>query len=50
MLSDSRPSEHDVTLFPRFPVLERSGGEYRLPAGHPRIPLMYSLRAIHFGT
>lgn len=37
--------EHDVTLFPRFAVLESSGGEYHLPAGHPRIPLMYSLRA-----
>lgn len=40
--------ERDVTLFPRYPVLEHSGGEYRFPAGHPRIPLMYSLRAVRF--
>ncbi|MDX3229514.1 class I SAM-dependent methyltransferase [Streptomyces sp. ME19-01-6] len=39
--------ERDVTLFPRFPVLERSGGEYRFPTGRPRVPLMYSLRATH---
>lgn len=38
--------EHDVTLFPRFANLVRSsGGTYRRPAGAPRIPLMYSLRA-----
>lgn len=39
--------EHDVTLFARYPTLERSGGDglYRLPPGRPRIPLMYSLRA-----
>jgi hypothetical protein len=37
--------EHDVTLFRRFPVLERFDSEYRFPAGHPRVPLMYSLRA-----
>jgi SAM-dependent methyltransferase len=37
--------EHEVTLFPRFPVLESSDGEYRFPAGHPRVPLLYSLRA-----
>jgi SAM-dependent methyltransferase len=38
--------EHATTLFRRYPMLEHSGnGEYRFPAGHPRIPLMYSIRA-----
>jgi 2-polyprenyl-3-methyl-5-hydroxy-6-metoxy-1,4-benzoquinol methylase len=38
--------EHATTLFQRYPMLERFGaGEYRFPAGRPRIPLMYSLRA-----
>ncbi|MEV6350414.1 class I SAM-dependent methyltransferase [Actinoplanes sp. NPDC051851] len=37
--------EHDITLFRRFPVLENTGGEYRFPPGHPRVPLLYSLRA-----
>jgi SAM-dependent methyltransferase len=38
--------EHDYTLFPRWPCLERSaGGIYRFPAGTPALPLMYSLRA-----
>jgi SAM-dependent methyltransferase len=37
--------ERDVTLFRRFPVLERSDGEYRFPAGHPRVPLLYSVKA-----
>jgi 2-polyprenyl-3-methyl-5-hydroxy-6-metoxy-1,4-benzoquinol methylase len=38
--------EHDYTLFPRWPFLERSGFDtYRFPPGQPRIPLMYSLRA-----
>jgi SAM-dependent methyltransferase len=38
--------EHDTTLFPRWPILEKSGSNtYRLPEGHPRLPLMYSLRA-----
>jgi SAM-dependent methyltransferase len=38
--------EHDYTLFPRWPFLERSGFDtYRLPEGQPRLPLMYSLRA-----
>ncbi|MFC5665190.1 class I SAM-dependent methyltransferase [Kitasatospora misakiensis] len=36
--------EHDFTLFPRFPVLEHDRG-YRFPPGHPRVPLMYSIRA-----
>lgn len=39
--------EHAATFFQRYPMLERSrNGEYRFPAGHPRIPLMYSIRAI----
>jgi 2-polyprenyl-3-methyl-5-hydroxy-6-metoxy-1,4-benzoquinol methylase len=38
--------EHDYTLFPRWPVLEKTGFDtYRLPEGTPRIPLMYSLLA-----
>ncbi|WP_225844744.1 bifunctional 2-polyprenyl-6-hydroxyphenol methylase/3-demethylubiquinol 3-O-methyltransferase UbiG [Streptomyces sp. HPF1205] len=37
--------EHPTTYFPRYPVLERSGPEFRFPPGHPRVPLMYSLRA-----
>ncbi|MFE7564404.1 class I SAM-dependent methyltransferase [Kitasatospora sp. NPDC057500] len=36
--------EHDFTVFARFPVLEQDRG-YRFPAGQPRVPLMYSLRA-----
>lgn len=40
--------EHDYTLFPRWPSLvERGpGGSYRLPAGVPSLPLIYSLRAV----
>lgn len=38
--------EHPTELSPRFPVLERdASGAYTFPPGHPRIPLMYSLRA-----
>ncbi|RAJ71659.1 methyltransferase family protein [Streptomyces sp. Amel2xB2] len=37
--------EHPTTLFRRYPVLEPDEGEWRFPPGHPRIPLMYSLRA-----
>ena len=38
--------EHDYTLFPRWPFLEKSGFDtYRLPDGMPKLPLMYSLRA-----
>src|SRR5829696_8020249 len=38
--------EYDYTMFPRWPILEKSGFDtYRLPEGTPRIPLMYSLRA-----
>ena len=44
-------SEHDYTLFPRFPHLVEdrelltAGVVYRQPEGSPRLPLMYSLRA-----
>ena len=38
--------EHDHTLFPRWPFVERgAGGVYRLPEGTPSLPLMYSLLA-----
>ena len=38
--------EHDYTLFPRWPFLEKSGFDtYRQPDGTPKLPLMYSLRA-----
>jgi SAM-dependent methyltransferase len=38
--------EHDYTLFPRWPFLERHGHDnFRLPEGVPDLPLMYSLRA-----
>lgn len=39
--------EHDHTLWPRWPFLEHHPEDrtWRLPAGSPRIPLMYSLRA-----
>ncbi|MEU7024591.1 class I SAM-dependent methyltransferase [Streptomyces sp. NPDC046203] len=38
--------EHDLTLFPRYENLQRQDdGTYRFPAGHPRIPLMYSIKA-----
>ena len=45
-------SEQDYTLFPRFDDLEldkeflSAGVVYRQPEGSPRLPLMYSLRAI----
>jgi SAM-dependent methyltransferase len=37
--------EHDYTLVARWPFLEKDGDAYRMPAGRPRLPLMYSLRA-----
>ncbi|MDT0345409.1 class I SAM-dependent methyltransferase [Streptomyces litchfieldiae] len=41
-----RLAEHATTMWPRFPVLERvSAREYRYPAGRPRVPLMFSIRA-----
>ena len=39
-------NEHDYTLFPRWPILEKSGFDtFRLPEGTPSLPLMYSIRA-----
>jgi SAM-dependent methyltransferase len=38
-------NEHDFDVFQRFESLERHGGQYRFPAGRPRVPLMFSLRA-----
>ena len=44
-------NEHDYTHFPRWPQLEvdrdarEVGDVYRPPAGFPRLPLIYSLRA-----
>ncbi|WP_422131675.1 class I SAM-dependent methyltransferase [Streptomyces misionensis] len=38
--------EHDVSLFPRFENFEVRDGCHRFPAGHPRIPLIYSLKAV----
>ena len=38
--------EFDYTLWARWPFLEKNAaGEYHLPAGMPRLPLMYSIRA-----
>ena len=37
--------EHDHTLFPRWPFLERRDRTYHLPADRPSLPLMYSLVA-----
>lgn len=38
--------EHEVTVFQQFPELVRSAdGYFRMPAGRPRLPLMYSLKA-----
>ncbi|MFI9809653.1 class I SAM-dependent methyltransferase [Streptomyces sp. NPDC052301] len=37
--------EHDVSLFPRFENFEVRDGYHRFPADHPRIPLIYSLKA-----
>lgn len=39
--------EHDVSLFPRFETLTADdNGYYRFQDGRPRIPLMYSLKAV----
>jgi len=38
-------NEHDFDAFQRFESLERHGGQYRFPAGRPRVPMMFSLRA-----
>ncbi|WP_433225710.1 class I SAM-dependent methyltransferase [Microtetraspora malaysiensis] len=37
--------EHDFTLFAHFAALERDGERYHFPAGQPRVPLIYSIRA-----
>ena len=38
--------EHDFEVFTRFDALQRQDdGTYRLPAGQPRVPMLYSLRA-----
>jgi SAM-dependent methyltransferase len=37
--------EHDRTLFKRFESLEARDGNYRLPEGRPRVPLMFSVKA-----
>jgi 2-polyprenyl-3-methyl-5-hydroxy-6-metoxy-1,4-benzoquinol methylase len=38
--------EHDYTVFPRFTALAADPGTdvFRFPDGHPRLPLMYSIR------
>ena len=41
-----RFQEHDFTLFPRFKELVNTHDDiHRFPADHPKLPLMYSLRA-----
>jgi SAM-dependent methyltransferase len=38
--------EHDYTLFPRWPFLQKAGDHsYHMPPELPSLPLMYSLRA-----
>lgn len=38
--------EHDASLFARYPALVRhADGYFRFPAGRPRVPLMYSVKA-----
>ncbi|MEU7054800.1 class I SAM-dependent methyltransferase [Streptomyces sp. NPDC046197] len=37
--------EHDVSLFRRFADFEQHDGLFRFPAGRPRVPLMYSIKA-----
>jgi SAM-dependent methyltransferase len=38
--------EHNSLLFQRYPSMERWGQfDYRFPADHPHLPLMYSIRA-----
>lgn len=39
--------EHDLTLFARFGALRREeNGIHRFPADRPRVPLMYSVKAV----
>lgn len=44
--------EHDYTLFERFSALEHHPADrtYRFPDGHPRLPMMYSIRMRKPGT
>ncbi|MGH9017404.1 MAG: class I SAM-dependent methyltransferase [Acidimicrobiales bacterium] len=43
--------EQPITLFPRWPFLERTDdGAYVMPSGMPEMPLMYSLRASRPGA
>jgi hypothetical protein len=38
--------EHPMTLWQRFPFLERHGnGTFHMPPGRPTLPMLYSLRA-----
>jgi hypothetical protein len=37
--------EHDHQAYRQWPFMEKDAGVYRMPAGTPRLPLMYSLRA-----
>jgi SAM-dependent methyltransferase len=43
-------NEHDFDAFQRYQSLERHGGEFRFPAGRPRVLMMYSLRATRPGS
>ena len=38
-------NEHDFDVFQRFESLELRDSQYRYPAGHPGVPMMFSLRA-----
>ena len=38
-------NEHDFDAFQRFESLECHDGQYLFPAGRPRVPMMFSLRA-----
>jgi SAM-dependent methyltransferase len=37
--------EHDFDAFQRYQALEQHGAQFRFPAGRPRVPLTFSLRA-----
>lgn len=38
--------EFDYAVFQQFPFLEQRGKQYYLPEGMPRVPLLFSLRAV----
>jgi hypothetical protein len=38
--------EFDYTVFQQFSFLEQRGNFYYLPEGMPRMPLLFSLRAV----